>query len=81
MPLNRKPLRVFISHASANLAAAGQIEACLHAAGLDPWLDQSDIRVVRYWEMNCRPQSRNPQPWCCYGPSLLPSHAGCPPRF
>lgn len=39
----RRP--VFISHASANLAAARQIEQCLHEAGFDPWLDQSDIRV------------------------------------
>ena len=37
--------RVFISHASANIKAAQQVEAMLHASGFDPWLDRSDIRV------------------------------------
>ena len=37
--------KVFISHASANLAVARQIEQCLNEAGFDPWLDVSDIRV------------------------------------
>lgn len=45
MPNSRERHPVFISHASANLAVAKQIEESLHAAGLDPWLDYSDIRV------------------------------------
>ena len=36
---------VFISHAGVNLAVAEQVEAALDAAGYDPWLDRSDIRV------------------------------------
>jgi hypothetical protein len=42
-PEKRSP--VFISHASADLDVARQVEATLHAAGFDPWLDYSDIRV------------------------------------
>lgn len=45
MPDSRKRPPVFISHASANLSVARQIEAALDAAGFDPWLDDSDIRV------------------------------------
>jgi len=45
MPDSKKRPPVFISHASANLAVARQIEAALEAAGFDPWLDLSDIRV------------------------------------
>lgn len=45
MPDSRRRHPIFISHASANLAVARQIEESLHAAGLDPWLDYSDIRV------------------------------------
>lgn len=40
---NRSP--VFISHSSANVAVARQIEESLCAAGFDPWLDYSDIRI------------------------------------
>ena len=40
-----KRARVFISHAGVNLAVAEQVEAALDAAGYDPWLDRSDIRV------------------------------------
>jgi len=36
---------VFISHSSTNLEDAKQFEAALTAAGFDPWLDKSDIRV------------------------------------
>ena len=35
----------FISHASVDLAAAGQVESALEAAGLDVWLDQSEIQL------------------------------------
>lgn len=45
MPHSKRAHAVFISHASANLAVARQIEQCLHEAGFDPWLDYSDIRV------------------------------------
>jgi tetratricopeptide (TPR) repeat protein len=45
MPVSRRRHPIFISHASANLAIARQIEESLHAAGLDPWLDYSDIRL------------------------------------
>ncbi|MDP2840887.1 MAG: toll/interleukin-1 receptor domain-containing protein [Candidatus Methanoperedens sp.] len=45
MSEDKKRRSVFISHSSANLAAACQIDERLHAAGLDPWLDHSDIRV------------------------------------
>ena len=37
--------KVFISHSSVNLKAARQVEAALAAAGFDPWLDHSDIRI------------------------------------
>jgi TIR domain len=36
---------VFISHSSANLEDAKQVEAALKAGGFDAWLDDSDIRV------------------------------------
>ncbi len=36
---------VFISHASQNLNIAQKVEAALDAAGFDPWLDRSDIRI------------------------------------
>jgi hypothetical protein len=42
-PEKRSP--VFISHASADLDVSRQVEAALLAAGFDPWLDYSDIRV------------------------------------
>jgi hypothetical protein len=41
----KKRLRVFISHASANLEVARLAGTTLEAAGFDPWLDHSDIRV------------------------------------
>ncbi len=41
----KKRPRVFISHASDNLDVAQKVEAALDAAGFDPWLDRSDIRV------------------------------------
>ena len=37
--------KVFISHSSVNPKAAQQVEAALNAAGFDPWLDHSDIRI------------------------------------
>ena len=40
-----KPLRVFISHAHADLPIARKVEAGLQHGGLDPWLDKSDIHV------------------------------------
>jgi hypothetical protein len=42
---SRKSTAVFISHAAANLEAAQRVEASSDAAGFDPWLDRSDIRV------------------------------------
>ncbi len=39
----KKLPRVFISHASANLPVAQEVQAALKAR-FDPWLDQSDIR-------------------------------------
>ena len=36
---------IFISHSSADLSVAQGIEAALHGAGFDVWLDRSDIRV------------------------------------
>jgi TIR domain len=45
MPDSQMRPPIFISHASANLAVARQIEEVLHAAGFDPWLDYSDIQV------------------------------------
>ena len=42
---NKKGPGVFISHSSANLQDAKQIEAALIAGGFDGWLDDSDIRV------------------------------------
>src|SRR6266478_1049254 len=41
----KKGPSVFISHSSANLDDAKQIEAALNAGGFDVWLDDSDIRV------------------------------------
>jgi len=41
----RKRPRVFISYSSVNRNVAQQVEAALDAAGFDPWLDRSDIRV------------------------------------
>ncbi len=35
----------FISHASADLAIAREIEAALQSAGLDAWLDDSEIQI------------------------------------
>ena len=42
---NKKESTVFISHSSADLCVAQDIEAALHGAGFDVWLDRSDIRV------------------------------------
>jgi len=36
---------IFISHSSANVAVAQEVEAALHGAGFEVWLDHSDIRV------------------------------------
>ena len=41
----RKRAGVFISHSSANLQDAKEVETALNAAGLDAWLDASDIGV------------------------------------
>jgi TIR domain len=41
----KKGPSVFISHSSANLEDAKQVEAALKAGGFDGWLDDSDIRV------------------------------------
>src|SRR6266478_7306490 len=41
----KKGPSVFISHSSANLDDAKQVEAALYAGGFDVWLDDSDIRV------------------------------------
>jgi hypothetical protein len=53
---------VFISHSSANLADAKEIDAALDAAGFDPWLDHSDIRVG-VLEKNCARGSRQAASW------------------
>jgi TIR domain len=47
MPRKSKKKRpsIFISHSSANVDDAKQIEAALNAGGFDLWLDDSDIRV------------------------------------
>jgi hypothetical protein len=41
----KKQSSIFISHSSANLAAAQEVEAALHEAGFEVWLDRSDLRV------------------------------------
>jgi hypothetical protein len=41
----KKRSRIFVSHASANLNVAQEVEGALEAAGFNPWLDDSDIRV------------------------------------
>ena len=40
-----RPIRVFVSHSSANLARAEEVGGALRAGGADPWLDRTDIRV------------------------------------
>lgn len=45
MPASRKRHAIVISHASATLAVAKQIEQSVAAAGLDPWRDDSAIRI------------------------------------
>jgi len=42
---SKKEPAIFISHSSADLSVAQDIEAALHGAGFDVWLDRSDIRV------------------------------------
>jgi tetratricopeptide (TPR) repeat protein len=42
---SKKRPRVFISHSSANLDVAQQVETALTAAGFNCWLDHSNIRV------------------------------------
>lgn len=41
----RPPSRVFVSHSSANAAAAKRVGEALEAARFDVWLDSSDIRL------------------------------------
>jgi hypothetical protein len=47
--LSKRPAKpgrdAFISHSSADLEAAGAIETALEAAGLNVWLDQSEIQL------------------------------------
>jgi len=40
----KKPVRVFISHASADLAAAQEVQAALKGP-FESWLDRSDIHL------------------------------------
>ena len=39
------PSRVFVSHSSADAAAAKRVREALEAARFDVWLDSSDIRL------------------------------------
>jgi TolB-like protein/Flp pilus assembly protein TadD len=47
---------VFISYASQDASAAARIAAALHAAGIEVWLDQSELRGGDAWDRSIRKQ-------------------------
>ena len=50
---------VFLSHASEDDAAALRIAAALRAAGIEVWLDRSDLKGGDAWDQRIRQQLRD----------------------
>src|SRR5262249_46419703 len=45
---------VFLSYASQDVAAAEQIAAALRAAGIEVWIDKSELRGGDAWDQSIR---------------------------
>jgi hypothetical protein len=49
---------VFLSYASEDASAAGQIADALRAAGVEVWFDRSELRGGDLWDQSIRQQIR-----------------------
>ena len=50
---------VFLSYASQDAEAAGRVCEALRAAGIEAWLDQSELRGGDAWDQKIRQQVRD----------------------
>jgi hypothetical protein len=57
--LSRTSQAVFISYASQDAAAAGRICDALRAAGIEVWLDRSELRGGDAWDQRIRREIRD----------------------
>ncbi|MBV8496322.1 MAG: toll/interleukin-1 receptor domain-containing protein, partial [Gammaproteobacteria bacterium] len=57
--MSETPRAVFLSHASEDAEAAARICASLQAAGIDVWLDRSELRGGDAWDQKIRRQIRD----------------------
>ncbi|HEV8018412.1 MAG TPA: TIR domain-containing protein, partial [Steroidobacteraceae bacterium] len=57
--MNATSQAVFISYASQDAEAAGRICAALRAAGVEVWLDRSELRGGDVWDQSIRRQIKN----------------------
>jgi predicted ATPase/DNA-binding winged helix-turn-helix (wHTH) protein len=59
MAIPRSSSAVFISHASEDDVAALRIASALRSAGIEVWLDRSELRGGDAWDMSIRQQLRD----------------------
>ena len=59
MALPQRSSAVFVSHASEDDAAALRIAAALRAAGIEVWLDRSELKGGDAWDHRIRQQLRD----------------------
>jgi TolB-like protein/Tfp pilus assembly protein PilF len=55
-PASRPPGAVFLSYASQDVAAAERIASTLRAAGIEVWIDKSELRGGDAWDQSIRKQ-------------------------
>lgn len=65
------PRAAFISYASEDAAAAARVAASLRAAGIDVWLDQSELRSGETWDSAIRQQIKT----CALFIPLISAHS------
>ena len=58
VPMNESNNAVFLSYASQDAAAAGRIGEALRTAGVEVWLDTSELRGGDAWDASIRKQIR-----------------------
>jgi len=52
--MQKRPLRIFLCHASADKAAVRQLARRLRSGGFDPWLDEEMLLPGEDWEFEIR---------------------------
>jgi hypothetical protein len=57
-PASSSTRGVFLSYASEDASAAGQIADALRAAGVEVWFDRSELRGGDLWDQSIRQQIR-----------------------